>query len=170
MTNEEEISLLEKVVENLWKPLIAGSVFPEEYIRDIQFEESFSEICEEFYLLVRDKHERSEEQFVEEKNVLFDKLDEFFETYPQIAYIEKGWNLRENLLWRPTWVKQRFRTAILEATMWLEILRLKVLINLKQQQNLKDEENVTEIKDQIEFSGVIQRSTDTHAATKAMFE
>ena len=143
MTNKKEISLLEKVVKNLWKPLIAGSVFPEEYIRNRELKESFDEICDEFFYLVRDKNEKDEEQFVIEKNVLFDKLEKFFETYPKIAYIQKGACSRQNILWRPTWVKQWFRTSILEATMWFEILRLKELIDLKEKQ-LKNEEKVKE--------------------------
>ena len=138
MTNEEEISLLEKVVKNLDKPLIAGGVFPEEYIRDRQFEESFENICDEFDSLVGHKHEKDEEQFVIEGNVLFNKLEKFFETYPKITYIQKSWASRKNMLWITFWVRQRFRTSILEATMWFEICRLKKLIDLKEKQ-LKDE-------------------------------
>ena len=147
MSIEKEISLLEKVVKNLWKPLIAGCVFPEEYIRNRELKESFDEICDEFFYLGRDKNKKGEEQFVIEKNALFDKLKKFFETYPKIAYIQKDACSRENLLWRPTWVKQWFRTKILEAIMWFEIIRLKELIDLKEKQ-LNEEEKILDIKDQ----------------------
>lgn len=128
MTNKKEISLLKKVVKNLDKPLIAGSVFPEQYIRDEHFQESFNEICDKFDSLIGHKHETDEELFVIERNALLDKLDKFFETYPEIAYIQKSWASQEKMLSIPFWVREHFRTSILEATIWFEILRLTELI------------------------------------------